>query len=127
MPNKTSNEGSKGEARTRRFFTPSDKAKIVMESMAAGGSPTDTIKARGIHPNVFYRWRTAFIDGGTKALAGEAPVGADASEMITLREQNRKLKQALGEMYLKLLDYEQAGVGVMSDESDYEDEMPDES
>ncbi|MEI6502905.1 MAG: transposase [Armatimonadota bacterium] len=113
MEPESSNEpkvGDQRQARTRRFFTPGDKAKIVMESFATG-NPSQAMKDRGIHPNVFYRWRTTFIEGGTKALGGEEPTESDADEVMILREQNLKLKTARGELYIKLRDYEQAEVG----------------
>ena len=57
--------------RSRRNFTPEEKAKILKEHMTFGKAVTDVCERYEIHPTVFYRWQKELMDNAAKAFQRE--------------------------------------------------------
>jgi transposase-like protein len=104
------------DKRTRRHFTPQDKAGIVKRHLLEGVPVSNLCDEFDIHPTLFYQWqRTLFenahvaFDNGRKSKAVddanvrkiealEAKLTRKNEVMAELMEEHTSLKKSLGEL-----------------------------
>lgn len=102
----------------RRFFTPEDKAAIMVKAMTSP-KPTEIMRQAGLHPNVFYRWRQVAIEGMTKALSGmDVEPSMDDAGCAELRAENDRLKREVGDLYMKLKEADRQQVSAYAGRAD---------
>jgi len=85
------------QKRARRNYTPEQKMELVMKSLEKGNS-SEVYKEADVNPNVFYRWRNIFIEGGKAALKGmKMPETAGGAKLST----EDRLKLLVADLYLQ--------------------------
>lgn len=55
----------------------------------------------GINPNLYNRWSKDFLEAGKKRLSGDTVREANTDEVSGLKSENKDLKQAVVELYLR--------------------------
>ncbi len=53
-----------------RNWTPEEKIRIVLELMNTSTTLADLSRKYSVNPNLIYKWKEKFIDGGRLALSG---------------------------------------------------------
>ena len=75
-------------------------------------------RREGISSNLYYRWSKDFLEAGKKRLAGDTVREANTDEVTGLKQENKDLKQAVAELYLRndWLKKSLTGQGVILDD-----------
>ena len=104
--------------KTRRKFSSEEKIRIVLEGLRGEGSIAELCRREGINSNLYYRWSKDFLEAGKKRLAGDTVREANTDEVVGLKKENKDLKQAVAELYLRndWLKKSLTGQGVTLDE-----------
>ena len=55
----------------------------------------------GIHPNMYYKWFTEFLEAGKQRLLGDTQREAGNQEVQSIRAENEQLKQLVADLSLK--------------------------
>jgi len=116
MKKKKSNQESQAEGRTeettsfirevrrstRRKFTPEEKVRIVLEGFRREVTVRELCSREGISPNVYYSWLRDFMEAGKSRLQRDTVRDATKHEVDTLKRENTRLKQLVGELSLDM-------------------------
>ena len=86
---------------TRKIYSAEEKIRIVLEGLRGEDSVAELCRREGINPNVYYRWSKEFMEAGKKRLAGDTVREANTDEVTGLKSENKDLKQAVAELYLR--------------------------
>lgn len=88
--------------RTRVRRNPAMIAELILEAERKGNA-AEICRREGIAPNLFYRWRTRFKEGGIQAVGAmkRGPKTKD-HEKITMEREMKRLTQALCEQSIEL-------------------------
>lgn len=81
----------------RRAWTPEAKAKIVLLGLG-GRSIAQICNEHQINPSTYYLWRDQFLKNSHKIFE----INKTQATELRLKEENKKLKQAVGELTLEL-------------------------
>ena len=73
--------------------TKEEKARIVMEALSGSTSIAEICRRYNVTSSAFYKWRDAFIAGGTASLES----GKSSKELQMQREMD-KLKTIIGDL-----------------------------
>ena len=76
--------------RTRRKFTPQDKAAIVREHLIEKVPVSDLCDKHGLKPTLFYRWQKEMMENMAPLFERQA-----GSESAALKRENEALRQRL--------------------------------
>jgi transposase len=87
--------------KTRRKFSSEEKIRIVLDGLRGEYSVAELCRREGINNNLYYRWSKEFLEAGKKRLAGDTVREASSDEVVDLKKQNKDLKQAVAELYLR--------------------------
>jgi len=87
---------------SRRKFTPEEKIRIVLEGIRHGVPVAELCRREGIRPNVYYSWLKDFMEAGKERLTHDAARDATRAEVETLKRENQRLKQVVGELSLQV-------------------------
>jgi transposase len=87
---------------TRRKFTPEEKVRIVLEGFRREVTVRELCSREGIHPNVYYNWLKDFMEAGKSRLQRDTVRDATKHEVDTLKRENARLKQLVGELSLDM-------------------------
>lgn len=76
-----------------RAWTKEEKIRIVLESLNTNIALAELCRKYALNPNVFYRWKEQFMEGGKLALSGglKDPAREKAAEI-------ERLKKLIGEL-----------------------------
>ncbi|OOY88961.1 transposase [Solemya velum gill symbiont] len=109
---------SMSRRRTRRKFSSEEKIRIVLDGLRGEVSIAELCRREGINNNLYYRWSKDFLEAGKKRLAGDTVREANTDEVVDLKKENKELKQAVAELYLRndWLKKSLTGQGVILDE-----------
>ena len=104
--------------KTRRKFSSEEKIRIVLDGLRGEISVAELCRREGIHSNLYYRWSKDFLEAGKKRLAGDTVREANTVEVTELKKENKELKEAVAELYLRndWLKKSLTGQGVILDE-----------
>lgn len=104
--------------RTRRKFSSEEKIRIVLDGLRGEYSIAELCRREGINNNLYYRWSKDFLEAGKKRLAGDTVREANSDDVAGLKKENKELKQAVAELYLRndWLKKSLTGQGVILDE-----------
>jgi len=82
------------------------------------GSVAELCRREGINPNLYYRWSKDFLEAGKKRVSGDTVREANTDEVTGLKSENKDLKQAVAELYLRndWLKKSLTGQGVILDD-----------
>ncbi|MDR4492295.1 MAG: transposase [Candidatus Nitrosocosmicus sp.] len=72
-------------------WTIDDKIKIVMESLTTNITLAELCRKYNLKPNVFYRWKQKFIEGGRLVLTTDGTTGENNINK-QLQAENERLK-----------------------------------
>jgi len=86
---------------TRRKFSSEEKIRIVLDGLRGEISIAELCRREGINSNLYYRWSKDFLEAGKKRLAGDTVREANTDEVVDLKRENKDLKQAVAELYLR--------------------------
>ena len=86
---------------TRRKFSSEEKIRIVLDGLRGEYSVAELCRREGINNNLYYRWSKEFLEAGKKRLAGDTVREASSDEVVDLKKENKDLKQAVAELYLR--------------------------
>ena len=77
--------------------------EATVAELAAPGeaSIAELCRREGINTNLYYRWSKDFLEAGKKRLAGDTVREANTDEVVDLKRENKDLKQAVVELYLR--------------------------
>jgi transposase len=64
-------------------------------------SEKELCRREGINPNVYYKWSKDFLEAGKKRLDGDTVREANSYEVDQLRIENKQLKNAVADLFLK--------------------------
>lgn len=87
--------------KTRRKFSSEEKIRIVLDGLRGEYSIAELCRREGINSNLYYRWSKDFLEAGKKRLAGDTVREASSDEVVDLKKENKNLKQAVAELYLR--------------------------
>ncbi|MCX2975088.1 hypothetical protein EYC87_15985 [Halieaceae bacterium IMCC8485] len=87
--------------KTRRKFSTEEKIRIVLDGLRAESSIAELCRKEGINPNLYYRWSKDLLEAGKKRLDGDTSREANTDEVTGLKRENKNLKQAVAELYLR--------------------------
>ncbi|OOY60094.1 transposase [Solemya velum gill symbiont] len=95
-----------------------EKIRIVLDGLRGEVSIAELCRREGINNNLYYRWSKDFLEAGKKRLAGDTVREANTDEVVDLKKENKELKQAVAELYLRndWLKKSLTGQGVILDE-----------
>ncbi|OOY92731.1 transposase [Solemya velum gill symbiont] len=101
-----------------RKFSSEEKIRIVLDGLRGEVSIAELCRREGINNNLYYRWSKDFLEAGKKRLAGDTVREANTDEVVDLKKENKELKQAVAELYLRndWLKKSLTGQGVILDE-----------
>ena len=104
--------------KTRRKFSTEEKIRIVLDGLRGESSIAELCRKEGINPNLYYRWSKDFLEDGKKRLDGDTSREANTDEVTGLNRENKDLKQAVAELYLRIdwLKKSLTGQGVTLDD-----------
>ena len=104
--------------KTRRKFSSEEKIRIVLDGLRGEYSIAELCRKEGINNNLYYRWSKDFLEAGKRRLAGDTTREANTDEVVELKNENKDLKQAVAELYLRndWLKKSLSGQGVTLDE-----------
>ena len=87
--------------KTRRNYSTEEKIRIVLDGLRGEISIAELCRREGINTNLYYRWSKDFLEAGKKRLAGDMVREANTDEIVGLKRENKDLKQAVAELYLR--------------------------
>jgi transposase-like protein len=82
----------------RRQWTPKEKLLIVVEGLKGQTSIAQLCNQHQISQTQYYKWRDQLLAGGEKIFAHGGPDKAEQR----LKNENRKLKNIIGELTIEL-------------------------
>ncbi len=86
---------------TRRKFSSEEKIRIVLDGLRGEYSIAELCRREGINSNLYYRWSKDFLEAGKRRLSGDTVREANTEEVVDLKQENKDLKQAVAELYLR--------------------------
>jgi transposase len=89
-------------AQTRRRFSAEDKIRVVLEGFRKEMSVSDLCRREGVSSALYYSWLKDFMEAGKARLKGDTLRDATHSEVKGLRQENRRLKELVGEQALEI-------------------------
>ena len=102
VPRKTSESLVRDiKRKTRRKFSAEEKIRIVIEGLRGETSIAELCRKEGIAQNLYYRWSKDFMESGKKRLDGDTMREANTSEVLSLKQENAQLKEAVAELLLQ--------------------------
>ena len=87
--------------KTRRKFSSEEKIRVVLDGLRGESSIAQLCRKEGINQNLYYRWSKDFLEAGKKRLSGDTVREANTDEVSGLKSENKDLKQAVAELYLR--------------------------
>ncbi len=81
-------------AKKYKKFSPEEKVRLLRLHLIEKEPVSDICDARGINPNVFYKWQKLFFENGAAAFA-QAPAGRKNGQSKTLENKISKLQAKL--------------------------------
>ena len=104
--------------KTRRKFSSEEKIRIVLDGLRGEYPIAELCRKEGINNNLYYRWSKDFLEARKRRLAGDTTREASTDEVVGLKNENKDLKQAVAELYLRndWLKKSLTGQGVTLDE-----------
>lgn len=87
---------------TQRKFSAEDKIRIVFEGFRKEQPVTDLCRHHGLSPAVYYGWLKHFMEAGKARLEGDTLRDATSDEVKQGQQENRQLKELLGQQSLEL-------------------------
>jgi transposase len=87
---------------TRRKYTPEEKVRIVLEGFRREVTVRELCSREGISPNIYYSWLRDFMEAGKSRLQRDTVRDATKHEVDTLKRENARLKQIVGELSLDM-------------------------
>ena len=85
----------------RRYWTASEKLRIVEETLDERASISVVARRNGVAPNLLYRWRRLMVEGGSVAVTGDDDV--TSNKLVRQLEQRiRELERHLGRKTLEV-------------------------
>ena len=89
-------------AQTRRRFSAEDKIRVVLEGFRKEIPVSDLCRREGISSALYYSWLKDFMEAGKARLKGDTLRDATHSEVKSLRQENMRLKELVGEQALEI-------------------------
>ena len=77
----------------RRAFTREFKLEAVRLSMIDGKSAAEVAEELGIHRNLLYKWRKAFLEDEEESFPGHGNLKASEAELQRLRREVARLRE----------------------------------
>lgn len=77
----------------RKTYTREFKLEAVRMSMEDGRSGAEVAKELGIHRNLLYKWRKAFLEDEEESFPGRGNLKASEAELQRLRREVARLRE----------------------------------
>ena len=87
---------------TERKFSAEEKIRIVLEGFRKELPVSELCRWEGISASIYYSWLKQFMEAGKGRLKGDTLRDATSDEVKQLRQENRQLKELLGQQALEL-------------------------
>jgi transposase len=88
--------------KTRKKISAEDKIRIVLEGFRKEIPISDLCRRENISTTIYYSWLKDFMEAGKARLKGDTLRDATKGEVNRLREENRRLKELVGEQSLQI-------------------------
>ena len=85
-----------GEKKTRRSWTPEEKAEIVLAGLRGDRSVRDVCREHEISEAQYYQWRDRLLEGDKAALRRPNEKRPEDAEIKDLKKRVAHLERALG-------------------------------
>ena len=82
---------------SKKHFSVEQKAEIVLLALRDSRTISEICREHGVAPITFSRWKKAYLAGGLEALTKNKK-----SMYAELERENKKLKEAIGQLYVEL-------------------------
>jgi transposase-like protein len=87
---------------TRRKISVEDKVRIILEGFRKELPVSDLCRRERISAAIYYAWSKDFMEAGKAQLRGDTLRNATRREVDQLKQENRQLRELLGEQTLEL-------------------------
>ncbi|MCK4326027.1 transposase [bacterium] len=87
---------------TKKRFTAEDKIRIVLEGFRKEIPVSDLCRREGLSTSIYYRWLKDFMEAGKSQLKRDNLRNATKNEVKTLKQENSRLKEVIGEQALDI-------------------------
>lgn len=91
----------------RKKWTAEEKHRIVMEVLTTNAPLSEICSRYNVQPSMVYKWKQDFIDGGSRALAGNNASDREKK----LERENKKLKEIVADLTLANEILKKGGAG----------------
>ena len=90
----------------------------MLDGLRGEESIAELCRIEGIAQGLYYKWSKDFMEAGKKRLDGDTSREANTDEVTGLKRENKDLKQAVAELYLRndWLKKSLTGQGVILDD-----------
>ena len=95
-------------AATRKYFTPEEKIRIVLEGLRGQVPISELCRREGLSAATYYKWSKDFLDAGKNGLTLSTRRDATTDEVRQLREENDSLKKAVADLMLDVIRYKKS-------------------
>ena len=89
--------------KTRKRFSSEEKIRIVLEGFRKEIPVSDLCRKENISTALYYSWLKDFMEAGKSRLKKDSLRDATKGEVKTLKRENLRLKELLGEQSLEIL------------------------
>lgn len=89
------------DAGRRRYWSASEKLRIVEETLVGEESVSAVARRNGVAPNLLFRWRRLMLEGGSIAVQSDDSVRS-VREVRQLEGRVRELERQLGRKTLEV-------------------------
>jgi transposase len=86
---------------TKKRYTAEEKIRIVLEGFRKELTVAELCRREGIHAQVYYGWLKDFMEAGKERLSGDVLRQANKGEVKSIKKENERLKEAIGDMALE--------------------------
>ena len=87
---------------TKKRFAAEDKVRIVLEGFRKEISVSELCRREGLSSSIYYKWLKDFMEAGKSQLKRDSLRNANNSEVKSLKYENSRLKELLGEQALDI-------------------------
>lgn len=89
------------DAGRRRYWSASEKLRIVEETLSGEESVSAVARRNGVAPNLLFRWRRLMLEGGSIAVSSDDSVTSNRA-VRQLEDRVRELERQLGRKTLEV-------------------------
>lgn len=79
--------------KTRRTFSPEEKARIVLEMLDGGRKPSEIAEEYNIHPSLLHEWKKEFLENAAAVFVRRRPDITEKAQAKRIEELEETLRR----------------------------------